>query len=180
MPVVATILNGVGLPQDETHAQAVEACNSAIDALAAAMGVLQGDMTEAERAIVNYYFFLGGDEPVPQQVINVLAATRAAIMQSNITVVIGWFNWVNAATQPHTINLSRAVILRQQDRVRLFIHEATHLYAQTLDHHERGYCSTKAATAGNYRAPGLTAAESLVNADSFAFAAVRLAGIPIL
>jgi hypothetical protein len=45
-----------------------------------------------------------------------------------------------------------------------YIHEASHKFAGTKDHEKRGYIDN-----GNYKAPGLTAGEAMVNADSYAW-----------
>lgn len=47
-----------------------------------------------------------------------------------------------------------------------FIHEATHKYASTVDHGDSGYIDNDGLT---YDAPGLTAAQALNNADSYAW-----------
>ena len=52
-----------------------------------------------------------------------------------------------------------------------YIHEATHRYAGTVDYGDKGYFFlTDYITTGNvqWRDPGLTAAEALTNADSYA------------
>lgn len=52
----------------------------------------------------------------------------------------------------------------QLNNVVLFIHEATHKYASTSDFGEKGYTTAN----GSYRQHGLTTAEALNNADSYA------------
>lgn len=46
-----------------------------------------------------------------------------------------------------------------------YVHEASHKFAATKDHEKRGYIDGT----GKYKAPGLTADEALVNADSYAW-----------
>ncbi|MCG8315541.1 MAG: hypothetical protein MI976_20215 [Pseudomonadales bacterium] len=53
----------------------------------------------------------------------------------------------------------------------LFIHEATHKYANTADFGEQGYTSSTGSC--SYRKPGLTTAQALMNADSFGRFAVH-------
>lgn len=47
-----------------------------------------------------------------------------------------------------------------------FIHEATHKYASTRDHGDSGYINNEGT---DFDAPGLTAAQALNNADSYAW-----------
>jgi hypothetical protein len=53
-----------------------------------------------------------------------------------------------------------------------YLHEATHLYAETDDHGDQGYLEHRADAFVNaqdpYRRTGLTSAQALVNADSYA------------
>jgi len=58
-------------------------------------------------------------------------------------------------------------VLNDDDMAEItFIHEATHKYASTADHDKRGYLE---ADDSGFQAPGLTKAEALNNADSYAY-----------
>jgi hypothetical protein len=55
--------------------------------------------------------------------------------------------------------------------VMVYIHEATHLYARTDDHNQAGYLIDGLVMDANqypYREAGLTSAQALNNADSYA------------
>jgi len=56
--------------------------------------------------------------------------------------------------------------------VRVFIHEASHKYASTDDFDEKGYIW---ADGSDFRQPGITAAECLRNADSYAYFVMSVA-----
>jgi hypothetical protein len=66
-----------------------------------------------------------------------------------------------------TIHVSKKYMLRNEEGgVRTIIHEASHKYANTEDHDWRGY---READDSRWMDPGLTKAEALNNADSYAW-----------
>jgi hypothetical protein len=65
------------------------------------------------------------------------------------------------------IHVSRNYIMNNRfQAVRVFIHEASHKFAATDDFDERGYMH---ADGSDFREPGITPAQCLVNADSYAY-----------
>ena len=72
----------------------------------------------------------------------------------------------------HAIHISKRDMLRDADLgVKVLIHEATHRYANTLDHGDAGY---RRQNDRDWGAPGLTVDQALNNADSYACFAVRI------
>jgi hypothetical protein len=65
------------------------------------------------------------------------------------------------------IHVTRDYVLNNRyQAVRTFIHEATHKFADTDDFDEQGYIF---ADGSDFREPGITAAQCLNNADSYAY-----------
>jgi hypothetical protein len=65
------------------------------------------------------------------------------------------------------IHVTRDYIMNNRfQAVRVFIHEATHRFANTDDFDEQGYMF---ADGSDFREPGITAAQCLNNADSYAY-----------
>jgi hypothetical protein len=65
------------------------------------------------------------------------------------------------------IHVSRDYVMNNRyQAVRTFIHEATHKFANTDDFDEQGYIF---ADGSDFRQPGITAAQCLNNADSYAY-----------
>jgi hypothetical protein len=65
------------------------------------------------------------------------------------------------------IHVTRDYIMNNRyQAVRTFIHEATHRFANTDDFDEQGYME---ADGSDFREPGITAAQCLRNADSYAY-----------
>jgi len=60
---------------------------------------------------------------------------------------------------------------RTELAVMTYIHEASHKFAHTVDHEGRGYVSSDDMA---YAQPGLTSAEALTNADSYAALVMRV------
>lgn len=70
------------------------------------------------------------------------------------------------------IHVSRDYILNNRfQAVRTFIHEASHRFANTDDFDEKGYME---ADGSDFREPGITAAQCLKNADSYAYFCMAL------
>ena len=75
-------------------------------------------------------------------------------------------------TDGHAIHIDKKKMLRDADHgVITLIHEATHRYANTWDHGLAGY---RKEDDSDWRLPGLTVAEALHNADSYAHFAFRV------
>ena len=78
-------------------------------------------------------------------------------------------HWTN---EGHAIHIDKRDMLRNADLgVITLIHEATHRYANTWDHGLAGY---RKEDDSDWRLPGLTVAEALHNADSYAHFTFRV------
>ncbi|WP_082457870.1 M35 family metallo-endopeptidase [Pseudomonas sp. EGD-AK9] len=161
MPI--TNVTGANIPDKLTMAQT--ACTQSIQHLRNAIKSLKDNsINEEQRKWLNHYFLLGNDNTeIPAEIIQILKTTKRALKHENITVNIAFYNYVNK-NNPNVINLARSQFNQAHQAIRYLIHEASHLYADTKDHSERGYTDN----AGNYRQPGLTKEEALNNADSYA------------
>lgn len=72
----------------------------------------------------------------------------------------------------HTLHVSKKRMLRNPEVGTItIIHEASHKYANTFDHDDQGY---REEDDSGWWAPGLTRAQALKNADSFAYFAYRV------
>ena len=81
-------------------------------------------------------------------------------------------NGIHWTSEGHAIHISKKEMLRSADLgVITLIHEATHKYANTLDHRDAGY---RREDDRDWKAPGLTVDQALNNADSYAYFAFRL------
>ncbi len=70
------------------------------------------------------------------------------------------------------IHVTRDYIMNNRfQAVRVLIHEATHKFAQTDDFDEQGYME---ADGSDFREPGITSAQCLNNADSYAYFCMAL------
>ncbi|TPG08169.1 hypothetical protein EAH88_10960 [Rhodanobacter glycinis] len=135
-----------------------------------------GQLTQAQWAHVNYYFKLDPQNTnIPAGVIGKLQATLDGIKANQLKVRVMFFNFAKP-TDKKLITIAKAQILNVNQAVRFFIHECTHIYADTDDHSERGYGNNQ----GTYRQPGLTPEEAPNNADTYAYLTVQLAGRALL
>lgn len=76
------------------------------------------------------------------------------------------------STHGHSIHVSKKRMLKSAELgIVTIIHEATHKYAYTLDHDDRGY---RHSDDSGYWKPGLTPEEAFKNADSIAYFAYRV------
>lgn len=70
------------------------------------------------------------------------------------------------------IHVTRDYIMNNRfQAVRVLIHEASHKFCQTDDFDEQGYMK---ADGSDFRAPGITSAQCLNNADSYAYFCMAL------
>lgn len=162
MPIVSV----TGLVVTDSQNKANTACTDSIGHLRGAIQALKNNtLSQAQRAWLNHYFLLEGDNAeIPNEIIAILKTTKHGLKHNNITLNIDWYNFVNSKKAPNVINLARGQFIHAHQAIRYLIHEASHLYAATDDHAERGYTNNQ----GQYRQPGLTPEEALKNADSYA------------
>lgn len=172
MPITAVTNQTALMRQNPNYVQyANGVCYQAIAALENFNSALV-DCEEGDRIcdVIERLFFVGPGDFGWNQVVDairvIVGYTRHGLRDTNLTINVGWYNFVNANLAPTVINLAAVQMYNDYQFVRYLIHEATHLFADTIDHAERGYTDHD----GNYRQAGLTAAEALVNADSVAVA----------
>lgn len=118
-------------------------------------GGLNSDVTLKLGADGNYGF-VRRDEGVS-------STTPGAVLSEDGTYYI--------SRERHTIHISKKQMLRNPELgIITLIHEASHKYANTFDHGNRGY---READDSGWWEPGLTKIEALNNADSYAYFVYR-------
>ncbi len=100
---------------------------------------------------------------IHKDLLHKFTSKKVTNLQTNKSEYIGGAHVDRAYIDKTTEDRPRAILT--------FIHEATHRYAGTVDFDDKGYISATNYFAGNgimFRQPGLTAAEAVINADSYA------------
>lgn len=137
----------------------------------------QSTLDEGLSLNICYYFCLSNDliSNNKQQIIFILQNTLIGLTTNEFTIHLG-------AVFSNSKYNSNKIELRGGDfgyktiyhLIFDFIHEATHCYANTVDHSEKGYISKE----GKFRQTGLKMNEALNNAESYSCIVCVCSSIP--
>lgn len=164
MPVVAVTRKVGGMPPPAIQ-NALEtgqgACTDCVKMLSYTIDALEKNtLTQGQAVLLDRYFCSGPD---PEQIIKILTRTRDGLRDAEITITYGWFN--NAKPSESTkMELAYAQFKSPVQILRYMIHEATHMFAGTVDFGDAGYIDND----GTFRSEGLAAEDANKNADSYA------------
>lgn len=191
MPITSVVGDaGVALPPDPLVV-AQTAYASAIGALATAIAALRSNnLSTVQSTLLQSYFVRETfDNETLAKIAHVLEATLLGLHHYDIQIRVCFFNFVPmvSVVDPATgqtkkvrdkNNIALAIKQFNNERqcVRYLIHEATHAYADTNDHAERGYIKDNKS----YKPPGITAEEALNNADTYSCLVVGFASIDLI
>lgn len=175
MPIIAVNGQTKAMKEDLRFMDYIKySCKVALQAMSEFKSAVKDAMKgDSVWKILEQYFKCTPDDVVwldaEERIRVVIGLTMDALEKRNITIkVVHLFPNVNLKNMD-LIEMTPATIMNEILLVRYLIHEATHLYAGTIDHADRGYVNND----GQYRQGGLTQEEALNNADSYA-AAVTL------
>ena len=180
MPVVAMQSNmGVRIPADAlTKCQA--AAEQAINVLRRASQTLKEDnvnVSEQDLAnLANFYFIGQDDADFGDCVANIrllIKATKRGIAEQRIKVDYGYFNHAQRRTVTHIMFLGMNNFTCPNRLLRFFVHEASHMYANTDD--RTGYLTRQ----GTYENNGVNKESASNSADALAGLVLAFSGIGI-
>jgi len=156
------------------------AAQDAIAALRKASQTLKEDnanISYDDLAALQRYYLINEDDPEigprAAEIRRLIKATKQGITNQQITVDYGHYNSAQRNTRTHVMYLGRDNFTRPNRLLRYFIHEASHMYANTDD--MAGYLNNN----GTYRNPGVNQQSAANNADSLACLVLALSFVAL-
>ncbi len=193
------MLGGMDAHETDTASAVVEA-RKVLSYVKTGMDAGYKSFTDSQQAYLDKYFVLGSERPSEadfDEITKVLLLTHNGMFAAGLKVKIsntaasGGFvtaGYVTRHKNPRSdsvlktrgnhagmysgnIHLHQSELNTPRSAVRTIIHEATHRYAGTGDFGEQGY--TDGSLSLNFRQAGLTNAQALNNAESYAAFAIQ-------